>query len=219
MAGQHLGRKRVLNPVERLSETLFGLIMTLSFTGTLSVISGGREEVRTMILSILGCNVAWGIIDAVLYLLGVIGERGRELSLRTAIRNATSTDETREALGEALPPLIADVLQPADIDQIASRIRNVTSASGRVRLTSEDAKGALGVFLIVVSSCIPVIVPFFLVHDPWLALRVSNAVAVLMLFFCGYELAKYAGLPRFWTGMSMVAVGLALVAVTIALGG
>ena len=29
-----------------------------------------------MILAALGCNLAWGIIDAGLYLMGCLGERG-----------------------------------------------------------------------------------------------------------------------------------------------
>ena len=56
--------KRVLEPIERVSEVLFGLIMVLTFTGSLSVAEAGREDVRTMLIGALGCNLAWGIIDA-----------------------------------------------------------------------------------------------------------------------------------------------------------
>jgi hypothetical protein len=35
---------------------LFGLIMVLTFTGTLSAASQGRTEVRTMLIGAIGCN-------------------------------------------------------------------------------------------------------------------------------------------------------------------
>ena len=34
--------KRVLDPIDRVSEVLFGLIMVLTFTGSLSVAEAGR---------------------------------------------------------------------------------------------------------------------------------------------------------------------------------
>ena len=58
--------KHVLEPIDRISEVLFGLIMVLTFTGSLSVAEADRGEVRTMLIGALGCNIAWGIIDAVL---------------------------------------------------------------------------------------------------------------------------------------------------------
>ena len=70
---------RVLDPVDRVSEVLFGLIMVLTFTGSLSVAEAGRDDVRTMLIGALGCNLAWGIIDAVLYLMGCLAEKGRDL--------------------------------------------------------------------------------------------------------------------------------------------
>ena len=72
--------KRVLEPIDRVSEGLFGLIMVLTFTGSLSVAEAGRSEVRTMLIGALGCNLAWGIIDGVLYLMGCMAEKGRACS-------------------------------------------------------------------------------------------------------------------------------------------
>ena len=72
--------RRVLEPIDRTSEILFGLIMVLTFTGSLSVVGAGREDVRTMLVGALGCNLAWGIIDAVFYLMGCLAEKGRDLA-------------------------------------------------------------------------------------------------------------------------------------------
>ena len=52
--------KRELDPMERVSEILFGLIMVLTFTCSFSVLRAGREDVREMFIGALGCNLAWG---------------------------------------------------------------------------------------------------------------------------------------------------------------
>ena len=73
-------RRSVLDPVQRVSEVVFGVLMALSFTGALSVATAGREEVRTMMLTALGCNLAWGLVDAVMYVVGTMVERHRKLA-------------------------------------------------------------------------------------------------------------------------------------------
>src|SRR5882672_10757155 len=88
--------KRVLEPVERVSEVLFGLIMVLTFTGSLSVAEAGREDVRTMLIGALGCNLAWGIIDGVLYLMGCLAEKGRSLMTYRAVRKATDPQKAQQ---------------------------------------------------------------------------------------------------------------------------
>ena len=95
-------RNRLLDPIERVSEILFGLIMVLTMTGTLSVVSGGRAEVKTMILGALGCNLAWGIIDAGLYLMGCLGERGRNLLKLGAVRQTNDPDARHSRIGGRL---------------------------------------------------------------------------------------------------------------------
>ena len=86
--------KRVLDPIERLSEVLFGLIMVLTFTGSLSVVGAGREDVRTMLVGALGCNLAWGIIDAVFYLMASLAEKERGFATFRAVRE-TGDSSTR----------------------------------------------------------------------------------------------------------------------------
>ena len=65
----------VLNPVDRISEVLFGTIMVLSFTGAISAATDGRQEIRELLWAALGCNVAWGLVDAIMYLMNVVLER------------------------------------------------------------------------------------------------------------------------------------------------
>jgi len=83
----------------------------------------------------------------------------------------------------------------------------------------KGAIGALGVFLIVVLSTLPVVVPFMLFSEAMLAMRVSNAVALQTLFACGIVLGRYTGGYPWRPGLAMAAIGVVLVAVTMALGG
>src|ERR1700740_1360880 len=72
--------KHALEPTETISEILFGLIMVLTFTCSLSVRCAGREQVRTLLIGALGCNLAWGIIDGYMHLLHCFVERGIAIS-------------------------------------------------------------------------------------------------------------------------------------------
>ena len=76
----------VLDPADRIAEVLFGLIMVLTFTGSLSIAEAGRQDIRAMLIGALGCNTTWGIIDAVLYLMGSFAEKGRNLKTYRAVR-------------------------------------------------------------------------------------------------------------------------------------
>ena len=78
-------RDPVLNPVDRVSELLFGLFMALTFTGAVSVAEGGREELRMMFAAALGCNLAWGLVDAVMFLVRTVADRGRAITLARSV--------------------------------------------------------------------------------------------------------------------------------------
>jgi hypothetical protein len=213
------GGKGVLTPVERLSEILFGLIMTLSLTGTLSVVATGREDVIIMMISILGCNLAWGAIDGVLYVLISMSDRGHGLQLYNFIKSARDPEVANRVISEALPPYIASMLTPAEIDNFRKRLVNIPDPPRRVVWTADDLKAALGVCALVFSSCLPLIVPFIFIKEPLLALRISNAIALVSLFLGGYFLARYAGFRKVRTGIGMMILGVVLVAITIELGG
>src|SRR5216110_2418698 len=117
--------RRVLEPIDRVSEVLFGLIMVLTFTGALSVAEAGRSEVRTMLIGALGCNLAWGIIDGVLYLMGCLAEEGRGLFAFRAVRKTTDPKEAQRLIADALPPVIASVLEPVELESLHQRLKQL----------------------------------------------------------------------------------------------
>ena len=95
--------------------------------------------------------------------------------------------------------MVAEVLHPDEIESVRRRLAELPAAPHVKIITREDLGGAVGVFLFVVFSCLPVIIPFILMRDPLPALRVSNGVAIIMLFLGGYSFAKYAGLAKITT--------------------
>jgi hypothetical protein len=211
--------RRVLDPIDRVAEVLFGLIMVLTFTGSLSVAEAGREDVRTMLIGAVGCNLAWGIIDAALYLMGNLGERGRSLMTYQSVRGASDPQQAHRLIAGALPPLLASVLQPTELATMHERLRQLPEPPPRARLHKDDWLGALGVFLLVFLSTFPVVIPFLVMNDAVRALRISNAIAIVMLFLTGYAYGRVTGWHPWLVGISMVVLGGALVALTMALGG
>jgi hypothetical protein len=211
--------RRVLEPIDRVSEVLFGLIMVLTFTGSLSVAEAGREDVRTMLIGALGCNLAWGIIDGLLYLMANLAERGRSLMTYRSVRGAADAQQARRRIADALPPLLASILEPAELATIHDRLKQLPEPPPRARLTKDDWLGGLAVFLIVFLSTFPVVIPFMVMSDATRALRVSNAIAIVMLFIAGYAYGRITGWRPWVVGIAMVILGTTLVAMTMALGG
>src|SRR5512139_73668 len=103
-------RQRVLDPVSRISEIIFGVLMALSFTGALNAATAGREEVRTVMLTALGCNLAWGLVDAVMYLVATMTERGRNLTLLHLVRSAAQPEDAHASIAEALPGRLGEAI-------------------------------------------------------------------------------------------------------------
>jgi hypothetical protein len=210
---------RVLEPSERISEILFGLIMALTVTGTTSVVTADRIQIRTMLIAALGCNVAWGIIDAGMYLMARLVEQGGNVLLVREILKAPDDQSAHRAILAALPLPFAAIFQPTQLEFIREKLQSAPHSEARPGLTGRDWLGALGVCILVILSTFPVVIPFIILQNAQSALRVSNAIAVALLFFCGIIFARHAGLWPWATGFIMVAIGASLVGIAIALGG
>ena len=206
----------VLDPMERISETLFGLIMVLTFISSLGVATADNIKIQTMLAGALGCNLAWGIVDGGLYLLARINDQGRHILTLRAIRQAADHEAAQRVIADALPAELASILPPEELELMRQKLQLLPEPSERPRLTRRDWIGALRLCLLSFVSTFPVVIPFIFLNDAKLALRVSYAVALVMLFCCGYAFGYHSG----WAaGLSMVAVGGALVSVVVALGG
>ena len=181
----------VLDPLERISEILFGVIMVLTFTSSISVAEGGHAETREVLVAALGCNIAWGIVDAAFYLMSSVIGRARGLRILRAIR-----ENRDQSLSHRLILDGASRSGLGGADSLGGRRASRTAGA-----TTRPA-GALGVRIAGTSpahspsSCwcssrrFPISLPFLLFPGAGFAMRASNAVAIAMLFGMGWTLGN-----------------------------
>jgi len=212
-------REPVLNMVDRVSEMLFGLFMALTFVGAVSVADQGDAQIRTMFIAALGCNLAWGLVDAVMYLVRTVTDRGRLLTLIRSVRSAPDPESGRALIEGSLSQVAAGLVSSTEIEAMRGRIVALTSLPPRPKLNRNDLIAALAIFLIVVAATFPVVLPFVMFEDVGTAKNVSRAVALAMLFAGGLALGRHAGYGSWKVGLLMAGLGTALVGAINALGG
>jgi hypothetical protein len=212
-------REPVLDTVDRVSELCFGLFMALTFVGAVSAATAGEDAGQKMMYAALGCNLAWGLADAAMFLVRTLANRGRRLTLALTVKNepdaATGVRALRDALSKSMKALVADT----ELELIRARLAAKTTLPRRPHLVLDDYIGAVGIFLIVVLSTFPVALPFVLLKDTSIALIVSRVLTLAMLFCAGIALGHHAGFGGWRAGFAMVALGVALTMAIIALGG
>jgi VIT1/CCC1 family predicted Fe2+/Mn2+ transporter len=211
-----------LDPASRLGEILFGLIMVLTVTLTAGLtVAEGRAGVRQLLLAAIGCNLAWGIIDAVMYIMNCLTERRGKVRLIEAVQRARDTHEALDVIQSEIEPDLQSLLDPEEREAFSRSILNHVAKARITRpgVTKDDLYGALACFWLVFVSCLPAAIPFFIISHPHFALRVSNFLLIALLFLVGQKWAQYAGSNRLATGSTMVVIGLMLVGVAILLGG
>lgn len=214
--------ERHLDPASRLGEILFGFIMVLTVTLTASLtVADGKKGVHQLLLAAIGSNVAWGIIDASLYIMNVMVVRRGKIRLVEAVQRASNPEAALGVVKDRVEPELQELLGPERAEAFSkSVLPHIVGAHIKERvLTGEDMYGALASFWLVFVSCLPAAIPFLIFSDPQIALRVSNFLLILGLFYVGQKWARYAGKNRVVFGLAMVTVGLMLVGVAILLGG
>ena len=214
--------ERHLDPASRLGEILFGFIMVLTVTLTASFsVADGKRGVRQLLLAAIGSNIAWGIIDAAMYLMNTMVVRRGKIRLVQAVQRASDSRTALVLMKDRVEPELQELIGPERAEAFRkSVLPHILGAQITERiLTKEDFYGALASFWLVFVSCLPAAIPFLIFSDPQIALRISNALLIAGLFYVGQKWAVFAGKSRLAVGLAMVAVGLTLVGVAILLGG
>jgi hypothetical protein len=212
-------QKGLLSPVDRISETLYGVIMTLTFTCTMKIAVADDTTVKDMMVAAIGCNIAWGIVDGVMFVMAANSEKGHSLMILRFIQQTKNPTQAIEVISEELPSTIAETLKPDDLEGIRKGLLKVPSPKRKKGVRSSDIFTAAGICVYVFISTFPVVIPFAYMHDDRRALRTSNGVAVVMMFICGWILGRYAGGRPWITGVAMSLIGIILVLIAIILGG
>ena len=218
MASRMRPFQRIMEPADRIAEVMFGLIMALTFTGSISISDAGRNDVRAMLIGALGCNIAWGLIDGIFYVMIGFADRGRDARALQAVRNADDPAQAKALLAQTLPDQVAAVLTEEQLERVRITLKQ---APAPIPPTPgiRDLLAGLAVASLVFGSTLPIALPFLLFQDGQLAMRVSNGIAIAMLFVAGALYARVVGGRAWLIGATMVALGTMLVAMTIALGG
>ena len=172
-----------------------------------------------MLAAALGCNLAWGLVDAVMYLVRTVTDRGRSLTLVRSVRAAADAEAGRRLIDRSLSKVAAGLVTETEVEAIRGRIVALASVPARPTLRANDLLAAVGIFLIVTASTFPVVLPFMLIDDVGMAKAVSQAIALAMLFFGGLALGRFAGYGSWRAGLLMAGLGTVLVAAIRALGG
>lgn len=208
----------MIDPVARISEVMFGLIMAVTIVGSLEIATAGRSEARTVMIAALGCNLAWGLVDAFMYLIQTATERTRNRVLAKRISGA-DRETGHRLIREALPEHVAVLAGPDQVEGMR-RLLLELKLDGHAVLGPRDFVAATYVFLLVVIATFPVVVPYMLADDLTTAKHWSQAITLVMLFFAGFGLGRYAGYAKpLATGLLMAVFGALLIGAVIALGG
>jgi VIT1/CCC1 family predicted Fe2+/Mn2+ transporter len=219
---------RLLDPLDRLVEGIYSVLIVLTFTLAVRVVDANASIAvssalaKELFWACLGCAIAWGLIDSVMYILSSMAERGQELRMARIIRDSANETEGVAAFADQLG-ILAPLTTPEEQQSLYSGLfRRLQDAPlpDRAGFKREDFAGALGTFLVAVGAALPVVLPLLIFgQNAWLAVRISNLVACAMLFIMGFRWAKYAGGKPLLSGLFLVLIGLALVVVAIPLGG
>jgi hypothetical protein len=212
--------QRYLDPAGRLGEILFGLIMALGFTGAVRL---GLEEAdnRALFIGILGCNLAWAVVDGVMYALTELFERGRKARLvrdvHAAASEATSLDLIADELDDRLEALLTADERGQLYRAVLAAVRRAAPEPPRVH--RDDLLGGVAVALVIVVATLPVVVPYLVIANANVAVRLSNLIALGLLFVLGAWWARVVGARPLRIAAGLTLLGVVLVLITIALGG
>jgi VIT1/CCC1 family predicted Fe2+/Mn2+ transporter len=212
-------RKPILNTVDRVCELCFGLFMALTFVGAVKAVTAGEDAGDKMFYAALGCNLAWGLADAVMYLVRTLVDRGQRLKLALTVQREKDQAVAVRALRHALPDTLESLVEDAELERIRARLAAVPTLPPRANFVRDDFVGALGIFLLVVLGTFPVALPFLVIEDHRTALIFSRVLTLVMLFIAGLALGRYSGAGAMKAGIAMTALGVLLIMAIIAVGG
>jgi VIT1/CCC1 family predicted Fe2+/Mn2+ transporter len=209
-----------LDPAGLLGEILFGLIMALGIIGAVRL---GVEDLsnRSMFIAILGCNLAWAVVDGVMFVLVAVFEQGRRQRIGRRIQSGASDEKARQLIHKELGGQLERICSPEALKRFEDDVLQTVRAAGPLKtsLNRGDVLGGIASAFVILVATAPILVPYLVIPVPRNAVRVSEAIAVGLLFFLGVWWGRVVGANPFKVGFGLTLVGGLLVAITIFLGG
>ncbi len=175
-----------------------------------------------LFFSVLGVTVAWGLIEGLMLVLLAMLARGQKHRFLQEIQAADSDEEAIWVIADefdfTLEPVASEEKRYLLYEDVLEHLRE--SEPRPVGLQRSDVTEALSMVLVYLIAALPSLTPLWLLrNEPLAALRVSNIVSFVMLFFLGYRWGYYTGASRWRTGLLLVLFGVILMAIAIPLGG
>jgi hypothetical protein len=220
----------LLDPIDRLSETIFSILAVSTFTLAYKIfrLSGdpthmsSAEFSEDLLVGALGATIAWGLIDGIMYALISMFERGEKHRLLKRIQTAATREEGIQAIAEELDHILEPITGLEKRQMLYADVLEhlQDSRPQPVRLTRADLAGAVGSLLVAIMAVIPSLSPLVILsHDYVLAIRVSNLVSFVVLFIAGVHWGRYTGSNPWKTGLLLAVVSAVMVLIAIPLGG
>jgi len=210
-----------LTPSERLSEALYSLILVLTVISAIEItIARDQQTSSTILFVALGASVAWGMVDAVVYVLTGLHKRNHHVRVVSRIKKRPKADAIRQ-IDDELEDSLIGVLDKEERDRIAEQVFATMHDATPLRqgVTKDDVLGGIASFLISFIIVLPPLMPFILNLPLDYAIRLSNVIAVAMLFIVGYVSGGLGGMNRIRWALTITVLGVIIVLVTILLGG
>jgi hypothetical protein len=213
---------QALDPADRLAEVTCGLIMVLSILLTAGYyVIGSPDPARSLLIAAIGCNVAWGLIDGFFYVGYALIDRSQKARLISGVRGASNKRAAEQFLHENLDNDFYDALDENEKKRALGLVYDglIDAEIPETELKREDLASLAGAFTLNFLATVPATIPFLLIADWWVALRVSNLVCVVMLFIMGFRFAEHIHANPWKIGGILMLFGLGMVAIAVALGG
>jgi hypothetical protein len=213
-----------LTPSERLSQALYGLILVLTVISAIGItVSRNQQSTSTLLTAALGTSVAWGMVDAVIYVLTGVHERSHHLRVASLTKRKPKEDAVRQ-IEEELDDTLIGILNKDEKGRIAEQVYLALPHASQVRqrVTKDDVLGGIASFLVTIIIVLPPMIPFVLNLPLEFAIRLFNVIAVVMLFVVGFvscQCADLGGWRRLRWAITITILGVIIVFVTILLGG
>ncbi len=214
--------ERHIEPSEWWGALLFGLIMAMIFTvGGRSVVAEGEDATHDMLVGVIGCNVAWGIIQGWMFVLEAVFERTRLAHLLKEVKESTDEEQALAAIRDELDPTLEMVASDEERARLYAHILgNVKKADQpKTGIKRDDLITATIIFVLISLTALPAVLPFLLMDNLRDALRVANSLQVLLLFLVGFGWANATHANRWVSGLGVMFVGILMAVVGELLGG
>lgn len=221
---------RWLDPIDRLSETIFSILIVLTFTLAFRIIKLGADPnqpipstyINELLIGAAGATLAWGIIDGIMYALLAMFERGERRRLLEQLQAADDEEAGVQVIADELDHILEPITGAAQRRMLyVDVLEHLRDGEAQpVGLTRADVAGGLGAVLVALIAVLPSFVPLLLFYNnPALAIRASNVVSFVALFVAGYQWGTHTGVNPWRTGLLLAAVAAIMVLIAIPLGG